>query len=89
MPITEDGRVVDMMLSTFSFITRYTIISASSAIYSNTIIYTLKDRFELQPVEKFRKQLYKLIKMMLDERETKEYILTYTNTFEKMTNKQL
>jgi len=77
------------MLSTFSFITRYTIISASSAIITNTIMYTLGDRWKTESPEKVRKQLYELIKLFTDEKEKKEYILTYLSSFENMTNKQL
>lgn len=78
MPRLEDGSYAEVMISTFSTITRMTMGAITSNIYSNTIVATLKDRFATMIQQgklkscrtiwsDFVKKIYKNDKKFLDD----------------------
>lgn len=91
MPKTQDGRVIDVVISSFSLITRMTIGSLIGGIYLNQIMKTMQERLKVlveTDIEKSRKQLVDLIKIMTTN-DTKKFKADYLKTFTSMTNKDL
>ncbi len=85
MLVSDTYGTIDVRISSFSFITRFSIISATMAIFSNTIMKVSQDRLPKMEIKKARLYVYELVKVFA-ENEEKNFATKYLNTFKKMTD---
>lgn len=87
MPRLEDGTFAEVMISTFSTITRMTMSSIASNIYSNTIVKSLKERFAIQDIKKSRKQWVDFVKILYTNDD--DFLTSYLKDIMQKNDKEL